>query len=344
MALLALHDPDARLTVQAGGLVVVREGKEVASVPLRDVDEVHLHGRADLSAAARDLCLREGIPVVFFTADGRYKGRLVGPLDRQGQRRLAQVRHLLDPGRRLDLARWIIKGKLTNQRAALLERNRRHQDEGVADTLAALRALIPRVEQAESLDALRGLEGLGARHHFAGVASALRNELFPFDGRNRHPPRDPVNACLSYGYALLTARVEHAVLGAGLDPFVGALHDVGRGAPCLVLDLVEEWRPLVDGVVLTLLNRRQLTPEDFRMPDLAELGARAELEGAEEAVYLGPVARNALLHAVERALDQTSTHPVRGDTWVRRTLFREQALQVARLFEGTTPAYRPVTL
>ena len=108
---------------------------------------------------------------------------------------------------------------------------------------------------------MRGAEGAGSAGYFSGFGAAIVNPDFAFTGRNRRPPRDPVNACLSFGYALLTAMVTNIAERVGLDPMVGALHDLDYGRPSLALDLIEEWRPvLVDSVVLRLVNRRQITP------------------------------------------------------------------------------------
>lgn len=304
--------------------------------------ELHLYGDAGLTTAARNLLMREGIDVVFLTADGRYRGRLVAAESRAGERRMAQYALLHDPTRRLTLARSIVIGKLQNQRRLLLRRQQTLRDEVIADALAALRVSAQTANTAPDLDALRGVEGYGARVYFEGLARAIINPSFTFTGRNRNPPRDPVNACLSFGYALAQVQVEHAARASGLDPYLGALHEPGRGAPSLALDLLEELRPTVDGVVLTLLNRRQLSPEDFRRPLADELGGKAAHEG--EAVYLADPGRAVLLREWERTLTQQTPHPLTGERWSLRGLIREQCAQVARVFEGQAEAYIPLTL
>ncbi|MCB9796297.1 MAG: CRISPR-associated endonuclease Cas1 [Alphaproteobacteria bacterium] len=339
--LVAMMRARSQLHVHAGALEV-REGSVVLeTLQPHQIRELQVWGNASLTPAARNLLMREGIDVVFLTADGRYRGRLVSAESRQGQRRAAQYAFLHDPERRLTLARSVVRGKLANQRRLLLRRQRSLGDEAIADALVALRASGRAVDEVGTLDALRGVEGAAARRYFQGLARALRNAAFSFDGRNRYPPRDPVNACLSFGYTLALTQVEHAVRAAGLDPFLGALHEPGRGAPCLSLDLVEELRPVVDDLTLTLLNRRQLTPEDFRRPLADELGAKAELEG--EAVYLGEVGRKALVRSWELALGRAVLHPTTEERWTLRDLIREQCAQVARLFEGRAPAYVPLT-
>lgn len=342
MGLVALFGAHSRLVLRGGALHVEKDGVVVRSLQTHEVRELHLYGDADLTAAARNLLLREGIDVVFLTADGRFRGRLVGFESRAGARRLAQYRYLNDPAQRLGFAAALVASKIANQRNVLLRRQESLRDELVADALIRLRAIGARLGDAADPDELRGMEGQAANLYFGAFSRALRNGAFRFDTRTRYPPRDPVNAALSYGYSLLLARVDAAVRAAGLDVHAGALHEPNRGAPALALDLMEELRPLVDSLVLSLFNLRQLGPEDFRTPTPEELGERAEL--ADEAVFLGDVARAALLRAWERRLAETHDHPARQDRWQLRDLIREQAQQAARIFEGEQTAWNPLVI
>lgn len=218
MSLVSLLDARSRLVVRSGQLAVEQAGTVVQTLPIDSVTEVHLNGGADLTAAARSLLLRSGVDVVLMRGDGRVLGRCSSYQSRAGDRRLGWLRLVLDEGRRLAFARSIVAGKVENHRQVALRRQRRVKDEKVADSLAALRTLQPDIEACMSLESLRGYEGLAAARWFAAFGRLLTSKNFSFEGRNRYPPKDPVNACLSYGYALLLSRVEHAVLAAGLDP------------------------------------------------------------------------------------------------------------------------------
>ena len=169
----------------------------------------------------------------------------------------------------------------------------------------------------------------------------IRNAAFVFDGRNRRPPRDPVNAALSYGYTMLVVAVESAIRAVGLDVALAALHEPGRGGPVLAYDLAEELRPAVDSVVLTLVNRRELAPEDFRTPGLEDLDEDPDLDGA---VYLGKVGRQILVRAWERRLDHRVDHPLGQGQWTLRNLMQEQARQVARIALGEQETYHSLRL
>lgn len=343
MSLLALTHSQAHLRVRGGALEVEESGVVTHTLQPHLLREVHLYGKADLSADARNLCLREGIDVVFLTADGRVRGRLIGPGSRWGERRVAQLKAVLDPALRLNLARAIVAGKLANQYAVLLARQLHLRDEALADALVGLRGSLRPLDRASTLDELRGAEGLGARWYFQGFARALSAPGFSFTGRNRYPPRDPVNAALSFGYALLQTRCEQAVLTAGLDLYVGFLHEATRGAPAMALDLMEELRPVVDRVVLTVFNRRQLAPDDFREPLEEELEG-VTLDPGERAVYLSDTGRTILLRAWEAELDRLWTHPIRGDRWPLRELPLQQAQLLVRVLVGEAPTYIPLVL
>ena len=348
MALLALHGPGIELHWRKGRWTVTRAGEEIRRLRPKDVDEIQCEGAVLVEPGARAAALARGVPVVFLTADGRYRGRLEGPRGPAGANQVAQARWLSDPDRRLGLAQTLVQGKLGTARALLISRQRRVRSESVAAAAAALRVLSERVKEAKSLDAVRGFEGEGARRYFAAFGELIQGGPFAWTGRSRRPPRDPVNACLSYRYTALAARVEDAVRTVGVLPGIGALHEVGPGKQPLVYDLVEEFRaPLVDRLVLRLVNRRQLAPEDFedpawRRPTLPAAG-RSEPVGlrGSGAVYLGPSARRLVTREFARGLRGDLLDADDGASVQARWLLERQARRVAALFRGEADAYRP---
>lgn len=267
MALLAIRGPDVTLCFRKGRWVVLRRGVEVRQVRVHEVDEVQVHGPGEVAASARAAALARGVPLVFLTQDGRYRGRMEGPMGRSGALLLDQARWLVDEGRALALARAVVKGKIESERRILLAHQRSRPLKDVGEAACALRALIPRVDEADHADGVRGVEGRAAALYFGVFGRLLARSDMPWRGRSRRPPRDPPNACLSFGYTLLYSRAESALLTVGLHPGAGALPQASRGQPALALDLMEEFRaPVVDRLVLRLLNRRQLDPEDFEDP------------------------------------------------------------------------------
>ena len=350
MALLALFGPEIRLHWRRGKWDVSRAGAPVRTARPREVSEIHCQGAIEITPAARTAALARGIPVVFLTADGRYRGRLEGPRGPSGALQLAQARWLADPELQLRVARRLVVGKLGTCRTLLLAQQRVRRDATIAAAACSLRTLAEQAEGANSIASARGYEGEAAARYFGVFGALLVSGTLSWSGRSKRPPRDPVNACLSYLYTLLAARVEDAIRSVGLLPGMGALHEPGPARLPLVYDLMEEFRaPLVDRLVLRLVNRRQLAPEDFedpawRRPSLAAptgpAGAEPMFRGSG-AVYLGASARRLLVREFSNTLrsdigDLEDGARVRAD-W----LLQRQARRIARVFQQREDQYRP---
>jgi CRISPR-associated protein Cas1 len=338
------------LTVDGELFSIERTGKVVHQVRMADVDEVLVFGGIALSPPAIGALLARGIDTVFLTARGRYRGRLVGRPHRNVELRLTQFERLRDTTFALALTRAIVAGKVSNQRALLLRAQREHRREDLADAIAALRRVLRDVETATAVDVLRGLEGQASAAYFAVFGRCLRNPAFAFTTRTRRPPRDPVNAMLSFGYTLLGMVMESAVLRAGLDPMVGAFHTADYGRSSLVLDLIEEFRPIVvDALALRLVNRREVAPEDFEEPPEEVGAAWAEEEPTERpatprAVWLGEPGRRVFFRAWGRRLAETHFYPRRGQALTLEDIVQQQVYHLARVIRGEDPAYDPFTV
>lgn len=344
MALVAIFDNDVEVAARTGALLLLRQGKAFQTIPIHEVDEVQIHGGADLTTGARNLLLARGIDVIFLTQDGRMRGRLVGQESAWAERRIAQYRVAINEPKRLALAKCVVEGKLTAQTALLAMRNRNLRRDPIAEAILLLRSQLRRCAAAKDLDQLRGIEGQAANIYFSVFGELVTNAAFGWNGRNRRPPRDPLNAVLSFGYTMLCSRVEHALRRAGLDPSLGLLHESIRGNPALALDLAEEFRPMVDGMVLNLVNRKQLGPEDFGPPNLEKLEERdplADPETFEGAVYLGDVGRKIVTRTWALRTAERSPHPLSGHDYTVNGLFIEQAHQIRRVIEGEAETYRP---
>jgi CRISPR-associated protein Cas1 len=344
VALLVVQGAGTALGFRSGMWVVERGAVELRQVRPREVSEIQAWGPVELRPSARAAALARGVPVVFLGMDGRYKGRLESARPAAGELPLAQARWLADPARALALAQAIVAGKIHNCRALLVQAQRSRKSERIAEVACVLRAGDERLLAAGSLDAVRGHEGDAAARYFSIFGELVTNAAFPWTARSRRPPRDPSNAMLSFGYTLLASRVEDAVRAVGLLPGLGALHEPGPARAALVFDLVEEFRaPLVDRLVLRLVNRGQVSPEDFedpawRKPTLAAGEAEPKASGA---VHMGGMARKLFLREFGSTLrgdlvDEDDGSKVRAD-W----LLERQARRVARLFLGREERYRP---
>lgn len=268
MAILYVTDHGATLTKRGNRLVVEKQGRPIHWSHAFKVEQVILLGHVNLSPAVIAFLLHEGIDTVFLSYYGKYRGRLVAHLGKNIDLRRRQFARLSDPAFRLRLARAYIRGKIYNCRVLLRRQNRELESEAVVEGIHQLRRLGEKAEKAETVDSLMGLEGRAAAVYFSCFPHLLRVADLPFEGRSRRPHKDPVNVLLSLGYTLLANALHTQIQVAGLDPYLGAFHSPDYGRPSLVLDLMEEFRPiLVDALVLHLVNRRIIRSRDFFRPE-----------------------------------------------------------------------------
>jgi CRISPR-associated protein Cas1 len=302
-----------------------RDG-ETREVRLNETSQLGLFGAVQISTqAVQALCGRE-IPIAYFSHGGWFYGLTQGGWHKNVELRVRQYRAAFDPATSLTLARRFVSVKIRNART-LLRRNHRAIPEGVLDDF---RRLAERALAAEAPDELLGVEGTAGRiyfEHFAGMLSEEAVSLgFDMDGRNRRPPRDPVNALLSLAYSLLTKDFTLAALAVGFDPFLGFYHRPRYGRPALALDLMEEFRPLVaDSIVLQVLNSGMLRPRDF----VVRAGGTA----------LAPPSRARFLEAYERRMDELVTHPVFEYRVSYRRVLEVQSRLLARHLAGEISEY-----
>jgi CRISP-associated protein Cas1 len=270
VSVVYLSEPGSTLAASSRTLVVRRDGQELAQLPVLGVERVVVLAPAHLTSAAVALCAREQVELVVVARGAQVLARL-GASEAGLALRAAQHRRADDAAFCLALARAVVRGKVRNQRR-LLGRSRSATEPAVAAARAEMQALAELVPRAESIASLRGLEGRASAVYFRAMRTMVNPE-YGFRGRNRRPPRDAVNAMLSFAYTLLTAEAAAAVCAAGLEPALGFFHRARGGRPALALDLVEELRaPAADALMLHLTGRRVIGPDEFRVT--AERGAR----------------------------------------------------------------------
>jgi CRISPR-associated protein Cas1 len=327
----------SRLNKEGECVVVSIQDEKKAQVPLRHLRSVVCLARAWVTPELMESCLEAGIHVSFFGMTGRFLGRVEGVPGGNVLLRRQQYRAADDPARTLALCRAIVAGKLANARQFLMHARRDaapERQEALGEVAHRLSNHLRALERAEELDQVRGLEGIAARDYFEAFPALLKKAAggFGFDGRNRRPPRDPLNALLSFGYALLAQDCAGALCGVGLDPAVGFLHEDRPGRLSLALDLMEEFRaPVVDRFVFALVNRAQVKPEDFR----------TEAAGA---VLLRDEARKAFLVAWQEAKRGTVRHPFLDQETTWGMAPHLQALLLARFIRGELDAYPPFSV
>lgn len=313
---------------KSGEVFEVRSKNEkVGEARIFETSHVAIFGNVQVSTQAlQEMCVR-GIPLTLFTTGGWYYGSATGMAHKNVELRIAQHAATSDPEKRLALAREMITAKIDNCRTLLMRNHQNLPDK----TSAELKRYSDTAKDIKETSSLLGIEGMAARTYFAAFEGMLKNnsgELWPFDfnGRNRRPPLDPVNALLSYAYAMLVKDIAVTLFAVGFDPYLGFYHTLRYGRPSLALDLMEEFRPIVaDSVVIWVINNRVLTTDDF-----VKRG---------KAVALKTDARKKFIASYERRLDALITHPVFGYRISYRRVLEVQARLLGRYLTGEIDGY-----
>ncbi len=335
-AVLYLQEPGSHVGKRSEHLVVKKDGHELARVPMHQVRQVCVFGNVQVSTQALQTLLENEVAVAYLTGHGRFVGLFAPPPAKNVALREAQFRKFADPAECLRLSKAVVRAKLVNQRTLLMRSLRGDGDRGSDEPAArGLADLLHKLDDAASLDTVLGLEGQGAALYFGEFARFLKAQPpgtgFAFHTRNRRPPTDPVNALLSFAYALLCKDCTSAVLAVGFDPYKGFFHVNRHGKPSLALDLMEEFRSVIaDSVVLTLVNNEMLTPADF----LTWRGACQLTESG----------RKTFFQCYEQRKATVVTHPVYGYKMSYARMLEVQARMLAAYLRGSVPAYSGFTV
>ncbi|HLJ18194.1 MAG TPA: type I-C CRISPR-associated endonuclease Cas1c [Bryobacteraceae bacterium] len=318
--------------------VVVEVNRErKLGIPLHNLESVVLFGNVMVSPGVLELCAGAGVAVSFLSEGGRLLARVDAPVSGNVLLRREQFRQADSEQRSLEYSRAIVAGKVQNARANLMRAARDNaadeDQQALQGAVIELASMSRKLEFCETRDEVRGTEGAAARSYFGVFPNMVRQDrpVFAPKGRTRRPPLDRCNALLSFLYALLLADCSAALSGAGLDPNVGFLHHDRPGRPSLGLDLMEEFRPMVDRLVLTLINRRQVAESGFT---LREGGA----------VEISAETRRAVIAAWQQRKQEQVTHPLLQQSTRVGLLPHLQARILARAIRGEAPGYMPCML
>jgi len=325
-----VHTQGVSVGKQGETLQFRQKGAVLEEVRLLDVAQLNVYGNVQVTAQAlREMCSR-GIPVCHHSYGGWFLAITQGFTHKNVELRIAQFAAAQSSERSLGLSRAFVGGKIRNCRTML----RRNCVKGSVDApLRELTRLASKAGAAVSLETLLGIEGAAARCYFSRFGGMLKPKTqglttFDFTARNRRPPRDPVNALLSFVYSLLAKDLATTVLAVGYDPYLGFLHQPRYGRPALGLDLMEEFRPiLADSVVVALINNGEIAPVDF--------------VGGRQACALTTKGRATVIEAYERRLDTLVEHPVFGYTISYKRILEVQARLLGRHLLGEIGQYRP---
>ncbi len=314
-------------------LQVKEQGKIIQEVRVREINQVSLFGNIQLSTQAIQTLCELDVPLVLFSSHGYFHGMLQGTGMKNILLRREQYRVADDAKRSLKIAKLLIRGKIRNGRVMLM----RNHVSPPLETISQLKRIAERVNHAERADELLGIEGNAARLYFGSLSGMIKpgdapsnpdmaigeapHWTFDFQGRNRRPPRDPINALLSLAYSLLAKDLTIVAAAVGMDPYLGFYHLPRPGRPALALDLMEPFRPLIaESAVISAINNRMVTPEHFI--------------AAGQAVSLTPSGRKAFFRAYETRMDQLVTHPLFDYRVSYRRLLEIQTRLLAQMVRG----------
>jgi CRISPR-associated protein Cas1 len=345
-AVLYLQEPGSHVGKRSEHLVVRKDGSEIQRVPIAAIRQVVVFGNVQVSTQALECLATLNVPVVYMNGYGRFVAALQPAPTKNVQLRVNQFKLFSDPQRALSLAKAAVRAKIANQRTLLMRslrsrsldespassENGRGSDEPAARDMAEL---LRRLDRISDPAVLLGTEGQAAALYFSQFGRMLKaptpGSAFDFKSRNRRPPRDPVNALLSFAYAMLLKDCFSALCAVGFDPYFGFFHVSRHGKPSLALDLMEEFRAIIaDSVVLTLINNGSLSPKDFLV--------------WRQACQLTDEGRERFFRAYEQRKATVVRHPVFGYQMSYGRMLEVQARVLAAHVRGDIPEYTGFTV
>ncbi len=263
MSVLYLTEQNSILRKRGERLVVEKDGQLLLDLPEFKLDAVCIFGNVQFTTQAATLLLDKGIELALFSIHGRLKGQLTPPHPANVPLRIKQYNLSQDEAFCLQISKCIVEAKVSNSLSLMLGYAKNHPERDFSTEHKSMQRHLDSVRQCLDLEILRGLEGIVARDYFAAYARMV-DSSWDFHQRIRRPPPDAVNALLSFGYVLIGNELHALLDGLGFDPYIGFYHGIRYGRASLALDLLEEFRaPVVDRLVVRLLNLRILTDADF---------------------------------------------------------------------------------
>lgn len=322
--------PDSYLFTRNETICVSVGGEEKVVVPAISIDSIVCFGKATVSTPLIGFCGEHGISMTFLKPNGQFLGRVCGPVSGNVLLRKRQYESLNDSEFVLRLVRDIIFVKIRNSKDVLMRYARNNKNDELYDAAKRLGGLAQSLSECSDVDSMRGIEGASATVYFSQFDNMISKTSCPFkfETRSRRPPRNEINAVLSFVYMLMTGEVRSAMETVGIDPAAGYLHTLRPGRPSFALDLMEEFRaPLCDRFVLSLLNKGQLSQKDF--------------DTDEEAVYLNDRGRRTVLSAWQKRKAEEITHPFLGEKVQIGMIPYVQSMLFARVLRGDLDRYPP---
>lgn len=331
---LYVTTPESYLSKDGMNVVISVKQQEVFRIPIINIESIVTFGYMGASPGLMKLCSDNGVSLTFLSPNGRFVSRVQGQTHGNVLLRMAQYYLADETEKSLHVAQLIVAGKIQNYRNVLRRYIRDYgKDNEVENISKALDNSKRDALRSRDKKELMGIEGLAANHYFSVFHKLIlqQQDDFPFNGRNRRPPKDAVNAMLSLSYTLLANDTTAALETVGLDPYVGIFHAIRPGRTSLALDIMEEMRAYIgDRFVLSLINRRQITASDF-------------IYQGEKGVVLTEKGRKTFLTAWQNRKKETIQHPYLNEKIPIGLLPYVQAMLFARYVRNDIDDY-PVFL
>ena len=338
-------EPGSYLRKDGESLKVLKDKTVIDQIPAAHLKKLVLAGYVSLSGSVLDFLIKNRVETVFITPTGRFRARLMIDEHKHVKLRQQQYINLSEPMFAQRVMRCLVARKITNMTRFCRARGADYKNERLTAAAAQLKMFEAKLSEASAADTIRGMEGAATRIYYSVFGEMIRNSDFSFNGRNRRPPRDPVNALLSFVYTLLTNEVLSAIKVCGLDPYMGSLHEIAYGRPSLACDLVEEYRcHLGDRFVLGLINRRMIQPGDFvyrRLEKDPEAMVDEQEMKESRPVEMKPETSKTLIAAYEAMMARRFYYKPDDSRITYRQLIHHQARRFADFLIDPEAVYQP---
>jgi CRISPR-associated protein Cas1 len=263
MAILYLSEQGSSLHMSGERFLVHKNNETILDLPYFHIERIFLFGNIQLTTQSTHFLLEHAIPCSYFSSRGKFYGILHGVESGNVFLRICQYERYLDYSFRLSQAKTIVRGKISNQSNFLYFFRSNYPSVTINNSISRLNDLLFSLDPLTQISSVMGIEGKASAYYYSCFQEIIRKN-FTFVGRNRQPPKDPVNSLLSLSYSMMTNEIFSCLLGSGFDPYIGFLHELSYNRPSLALDLVEEFRVSLDKFVCNLVNLEIFTPEDFK--------------------------------------------------------------------------------
>ena len=357
MASVYIFSDYGKLTKQNDALVFVASGGETRKIFLQMTDRIIVAGNIEITGSALRLIMHKQIDTVFLSANGKFNGKLEFEENKNVFLRRHQYNSLDDPSFSLKMARSIATGKISNQIAFMQRINRKSNRVNVEGTIEQAKRNLAAIATAQSIDSIRGHEGMSSKLYFSVFRLNINPEWAVFKGRSMNPPRDNVNAVMSFLYTLLKYRVDSFVEMEGLDPYAGYLHTLEYGKRSLTFDLMEEYRASVcDTLCCALFNLGVLTGNDFEEVDFSVKSDDAPLHQSEadqsetqeietneaiKGVLLSKQGAKKVAEKFEEKMESEIFYPPENERLSYQKVIAHQVHQFRRVLQNEEAEYKP---